>query len=211
MTSTTVMDSSQRIPIGAGLGGGSSNAATFLLGMKKLYRLKISRRELLALGKKLGADVPFFLYNVNQAIGSGRGDRIRPRPSKARQWFILVLSSKGLATKKVYGSLAFVRPADSLTKINRAATLLCTFLEGKNFDSIPRLLANDLEPPAFRLRPSLRSLVTHFEKRGVLAARMTGSGPTVFAIFSQLREAKRLALPLQRAFPAQKIIICHTQ
>ncbi len=200
----------KNIPIGAGLGGGSSNAATFLLGIKKLYGLKISTRELVALGRKIGADVPFFLYGVNQAIGTGKGDRIMPKPARRPQTFLLVISRQGLATKTVYQALPSRFPAVSLTKLTRAATLLCDFLGGDKYDQIAELLRNDLEQTAFRLRPSLRNIIAEFKKQGVPAARMSGSGPTVFAILSRPEKARRLARKLRQDQPSKEFVVCHT-
>jgi 4-diphosphocytidyl-2-C-methyl-D-erythritol kinase len=200
----------KRIPVGGGLGGGSSNAAAFLLGMKRLYGLKISRNQLIQIGKQLGADIPFFLWEVNQALGLGRGDLIKPGPSKRLWWFLLLLDNKGLSTKSVYQKLPRKLPAASLTKIIRAVRILCAFLDRGDIAQAGKLLENDLEPSAYHLRPSIQKKVSRFHSLGIQAARMSGSGPTVFAILSSRRKAENLVRKLQKHKPSEKMIVCHT-
>lgn len=200
----------KKIPLASGLGGGSSNAAAFLLGMKRLYGLRISKAKLVAVARRLGADVPFFLYDVNQATGTGLGDRIRPRPVRKRKWFVLVISRQGLSTRKVYKSLPARLPAVSLTKVSRAVTMLCNFLEGRNFEQVGGWLRNDLEPPAFSLRPSLRSILAAFHRKGIQTSGMSGSGPTLYAILRSRREAEQLAGKFRRLYPSKKFVVCHS-
>ncbi|MBI3307248.1 MAG: 4-(cytidine 5'-diphospho)-2-C-methyl-D-erythritol kinase [Candidatus Omnitrophica bacterium] len=200
----------KRIPMGGGLGGGSSNAAFFLLGMKKLYGLKITRNRLMEMGKTLGADVPFFLENVNQALGRGRGDKLHSRPSKRQIWFVLLIDNKGLSTKLVYQNLPRRLPAVSLTKLSRAVTILCDFLDRGNILQAGKLLENDLELPACRLRPSIQKKIIRFRSLGIKTVRMSGSGPTVFAILSSKRKAESLVRKLRNHKPSGKLIVCHT-
>jgi len=199
----------KKIPIGGGLGGGSSNAAAFLLGMKKLYGLKISQEALAKLGKSLGADVPFFIFNVNQAVGKGAGDDIFPRPLKRKIWFLLVLKKKGLSTKKVYRGLPPGPPAVSLTKATRAVTILCDFLGRGQICQAAKFLRNDLETSAIRLRPAIRKTIQRLQTLGA-PARMSGSGPTVFAVFSNRRNALRAARKLLRERSNRRLLVCHT-
>ncbi|MFA6599781.1 MAG: 4-(cytidine 5'-diphospho)-2-C-methyl-D-erythritol kinase [Candidatus Omnitrophota bacterium] len=209
---------SKKIPLGAGLGGGSSNAAAFLLGMKKLYRLRLSLQELLKMGRTLGADVPFFILNCRQASAEGIGEKLLRRPIRRPLWFVLILSAKGLATREVYGRLLRRRPQPSLTKIRHAVKLICSFLEGSGKSSLGLWLCNDLEQPAFCLRPSLRKLLDRFHKLGVPTARMSGSGPTLFALLSNRQDAIRLARQLNgdgvgrsgRARTAYRVVVCHS-
>lgn len=200
----------KNIPMGAGLGGGSSNAATFLLGMNQLYHLKLSRAKLVKLGKRLGADVPFFLYEARLALGRGRGDEITPKPFKQKLWFILVLSKQGLSTKKVFEKLHFKRSRSILTKIEQTARLLPNILRAKDLRQLPVFLANDLEKPAFHLRPSLKKVITNLKAKGAAASGMTGSGATVFAVLSSKAQAQNIAQGLSRDLPTKKIVVCHT-
>lgn len=214
----------KKIPMGGGLGGGSGNAGTFLLGMKKLYNLSISRDQLVKIGAKLGADVAFFIYDTPTAMGKGVGEKIRPLQSKARHYFVLVMDPQGLNTKKVYETLSQLmgpgpiinraRPhlekGASLTKASRVATILSDFLGRKKYRQASQLLANDLEAPAFKLRPSIEQLILKIKQRDALSVQMSGSGPTVFALVPNLAQAKKLAAQIRREEAGKQVVICHS-
>lgn len=195
----------KRIPSGAGLGGGSSNAAFFLLGMNRLYNLGLSRQKLLRMGKCLGADVPFFLYDTNQAVGVGRGDIITPKPVTRDWYFLLVLDNKELRTKDVFGRLDLPRKAGVLTKTGRTARMLCTFLDRGNPSALIPLLHNDLEKPAFDLRPAIRRKIERLNRTGLACVRMSGSGPTVFALLPRRSDLKQHLLVARQLFPAARV------
>lgn len=198
----------KKVPVGAGLGGGSGNAAAFLLGMKRLFRLKMSQSEMMALGGRLGADIPFFILNCNQAMGLGKGEKLKKLSLKRKLYFVLAASSEGLSTRDVYENMkGKIRPV-SLTKVSREITMLCAFLARKKVAQAGAFLSNDLEYSAFEIRPSLRNIIESFKKRGIQLTRMTGSGPTVFGICFSLREAERAAKDLRKDLPANKILIC---
>lgn len=200
----------KRIPLGAGLGGGSSNAAFFLLGMKKLFRLKISVQELFSIGKKLGADVPFFLSDARQAMAWGIGDKLQKAPSGARLGFLLLVTDQGLNTKKVYQKLAWSGRPLSLTKEKRIARILRSFLASKRVREASEFARNDLEIPAFRLMPSIPKAIKALKNFGVPYVLMSGSGATVFAAFSSREEALDLSKRLKEVpFPFRKVI-CHS-
>ena len=200
----------KRIPLGAGLGGGSSNAAFFLLGMKRLFRLKISPRELFAIGKSLGADVPFFLSDARQALAWGIGDKLQKIPSGPRLGFLLLLTEQGLNTKKVYQTLAWKGRPLSLTKERRIARILRSFLERKRIREAATCARNDLEIPAFRLMPSIPKAMAVLKDLGAPFVRMSGSGATVFVAFSSREEALDLSKRLKEVpFPFRKVI-CHS-
>lgn len=201
----------KRIPAGGGLGGGSSNAAAFMKAVNRLYGLKASRKTLLELGKKLGADVPFFVYEVNQAVAAGRGDIIRPRPCKGHYGFLLVIDNKELSTKKVYESLPRKRREASLTNENATVRMLCAFLDRQKWPDLIRLLQNDLENPAFRLRPSIKGRMEVLVNSGFEAVRMSGSGPTVFIMLPYGKiKLGRLAATARHLFPSSRIEIART-
>ncbi len=134
----------------------------------------------------------------------------KKKPTRPRHIFLLAASLRGLSTKKVYENLRVrLRPV-SLTKASLAITMLCAFLEKKKYGRIERLLENDLEAAAFDLRPSLRKVLEGFRKHGIRLVRMTGSGPTVFAVLSHLREAKRIQKLLKQDLPSYKILLCRS-
>ena len=200
----------KRIPLGAGLGGGSSNAAFFLLGMKKLFRLKISPKELFDIGKGLGADVPFFLLDTPQAIAWGIGDKLQKAPRSSRLGFLLLVTEQGLNTKKVYQALSWSGRPLSLTKERRIARILRSFLERKRIQEASALARNDLERPAFCLMPSVPKAMAVLRGLGAPFVLMSGSGATVFAAFSSRKEALDLSKRLKEVpFPFRKVI-CHS-
>lgn len=200
----------KKIPLAAGLGGGSGNAATFLLGMNKLYQLKLSRKKLVQVGKKLGADVAFFLYEVNQALGLELGDKIKPWPVKKGLNFILVISDKGLSTKMVYQNLPKKLPSVSLTKEMSTVRILRKLLDRKDFKQTSQFLINDLESVAISLRPSIQKTIRRLKQVGLNYVRMSGSGPTVFAILSDRKQAGDFCRRLRRIGPGLRVISCQT-
>ena len=210
----------KRIPMAGGMGGGSSNAAHFLLGMKRLYHLKISNEALKKIGQKLGADVNFFLSHANQALGSGAGERITPLPTKEKLWFVIVTMPKPLSTAKVYEHYRKSHPdiarhnASSgkvhfLTKKYPLATLshhLKALKEGEQ----NTLFQNDLEASSTALYPLIRKALKLFEDLGI-PHLISGSGPTVFGILSSQHRAKHLAKTIHSKFrPYKSIHIAHT-
>jgi len=199
----------KRIPVAAGLGGGSSNAAAFLLGMKKLFSLRISQPELMALGGKLGADVPFFVANTTQAFGRDIGDSIEPVLSKVNKWFVLITSDQGLSTRDVYLKLPRRLPAASLTKLERTARIATHFLDRLALEKVDQILTNDLEKPAFKLQPAIQKIIQKAVTLGASLVRMSGSGPTVFAVFPNQNEARIFARRIRQVLK-NKVIICHS-
>lgn len=200
----------KRIPLGGGLGGGSSNAAFFLLGMKKLFNLKIPRAELITMGKKLGADVPFFLSQSAQAEAWGIGEKMRRVPSGRRLWFLLLVSDQGLNTKKVYQNLAWAGRPLSLTKERGIVRILRSFLEKNKIREASEFARNDLGSPAFRSMPSIPKAIAVLKDLGVPWVLMSGSGPTVFAVFSSRKEAVRAAKKLATVPVPYRKVICHS-
>ena len=194
----------KKIPVAAGLGGGSSNAAHFLLGMNRLFDLGLPLKTLVRLGAGLGSDVPFFLYNVNQAIGTGRGEKIKQLRSKSKFWFVLVVFPFGIPTPLVYQRLK----ARALTRISHDATITSDFLS-RNRDGFP-LLRNDLFPVSFHIKPELRQIDVLFDQLGVVRRLMSGSGPTLFSIHKSKREAERIARAIRKRRPGMNIFVCHT-
>jgi len=161
------------IPVAAGLGGGSSNAATALLTLNELMAFGLDTAELIPLAARLGADVPFFIFQ-KAAWAFGIGERLEPARDIPQAWLILINPGFELSTKTVY------------EKLNLRLT------NAPNHYSIPRFytvhdlaagLHNDLEKVSLQLHPSLRNIKELLMQNGALGALMSGSGPTVFGIF----------------------------
>jgi 4-diphosphocytidyl-2-C-methyl-D-erythritol kinase len=170
---------SKRIPIGGGLGGGSSNAAATLLGLSALWNLQPTDGELSALAASLGSDVPFFLFG-GRARGTGRGETLEPQPDGPEEWVVLVFPGFSLSTAVVYGALA----APALTDPAAA-----TNLRGSGSGGGPD--RNDLEPAAESLRGELRRFRAALSDSGATSARLSGSGSTVFGLFGDEESARR--------------------
>ncbi|MCM3878085.1 MAG: 4-(cytidine 5'-diphospho)-2-C-methyl-D-erythritol kinase [Thermoanaerobaculia bacterium] len=170
---------SKKIPIGGGLGGGSSNAATTLRGLCTLWNLQLSDADLGALAASLGSDVPFFLLG-GRARGTGRGEILEPLEDLPEEWLVLVIPRFSLSTAVVYGALAAPALTDSAAGTN---------LGGSDSDCGPD--RNDLEPAAESLRGELLSFRAALSDFGATSARLSGSGSTVFGLFGDEESARR--------------------
>jgi 4-diphosphocytidyl-2-C-methyl-D-erythritol kinase len=193
----------KRIPVGRGLGGGSSDAAAALIGMMRLAHTEISAARLIEIGSSLGADVPFFLYG-GTALGIGRGDEIYPLPDAAHS-SVLVVSPRAIAVRTAdsYKWLAAsARP--QLTKRGSTPKLwsfcaLCWSAQGT-------ALANDFEAAVFPRYPRLRNIKRELLRQGAEEATLAGSGSAVFALFRSPAMARRAA----QRFPKDSVFICET-
>lgn len=179
----------KRIPFGAGLGGGSADAAAALVGLSTLWGLSLRPEELAPLAARVGSDVPFFLVG-GTARGTGRGERIEPLPDAPAAALLLLLPPFPLATPEVFRALG----APSLTP-SEAASNLRAPVSGELWGG------NDLEEAAESLEPRLRGLREALSKVGAMSARLSGSGSTVFGVFADLSAAdaaaSRLDLPAE--------------
>jgi 4-diphosphocytidyl-2-C-methyl-D-erythritol kinase len=163
----------KRLPIGGGMGGGSSDAATTLMVLNRLWRTGLARDALRSLALELGADVPFFVFGEN-AVGEGIGERLRPL-ALPEAWYLVLVPPVKLATRAVFGDNALTR--------NTKRLKIPPFFSGQG--------ANDLEPAAVRLGPEIAAHLAWLRARRA-GARMTGSGACVFAEFGTEREAQAL-------------------
>ncbi len=200
----------KRIPVGGGLGGGSSNAATFLIGMNRLYRLGLRRSELMKLGGKLGADIPFFISGERHALGLGRGDQIRPLPFKSRLGFLLFPSDRGLSTREVYSRFRPERPW-ALTRVKLGCKIASAFLEKGKPETALEFLQNDLAPSAQKIRPSLKKTRESLSGLQLGTCQVSGSGPTLFIVFPAHREAQKALLRFRRHPLFRNTLLCHSE
>lgn len=177
----------KRIPVAAGLAGGSSNGATALVGLNRLWKLGLSRRQLVAAGRQIGSDVPFFLYDTPFAIGRGRGDVVRPLSLPSKLWHLLVVPNVSMYTPEVYGGFKI-----ELTKPNRDVNILVRLLRKDRISDAGRCVFNDLEHSITSINPKLLTLKHQLEKLNSKGVAFSGSGPSVFALAESQKEAKRL-------------------
>ncbi|GAF66524.1 4-diphosphocytidyl-2-C-methyl-D-erythritol kinase [Bacillus sp. TS-2] len=165
----------KRIPVSAGLAGGSSDAAATLKGLNQLWSLGLSLDELAVLGEKIGSDVPFCIYG-GTALATGRGERIEKISSPPSCWVILAKPPIGVSTADIYNKLNINNIQHPDTKGMKSA------IEQKDFKQICKLLHNTLESVTLDLYPEVRHIKEQMEKFGVDGVLMSGSGPTVFGL-----------------------------
>lgn len=176
---------SKKIPHGAGLGGGSGNAAGTLLGLNVLWDLQLPQGKLLELGAKLGSDVPFFLASPC-ALGKGRGELLTPLQPARKFYVILIYPRFPIATSWVYGNLKL-----GLTKTQNNISILQKFLSQSEISGLGASLQNDLEPGVIQRFPAIQVLKDRLRDCGADGALMSGSGSTVFGIFADSVKAER--------------------
>ncbi len=181
----------KRIPVAAGLAGGSSDAAATLAGLNCLWRLGWGRAELARLGAELGSDVPFF-FSAPAAWCTGRGERVEPLPLGRPLDFVLASPAEGLSTARVFAALELPAEARSGALVRRAAA-------AGDVEELGRQLHNRLQPAAERLCPAVAGLCARLDGLGPAGRLMTGSGSTVFALCRHPGEALRIARALHPA------------
>lgn len=169
----------KKIPLGAGLGGGSSNAATVLKALNQLLELHLPMKELMNMGSSIGADVPFFFLK-GAAIATGIGERLK-RIELPDLWYVLINPGFEVSTRWAYQNFM-------LTK-RRFHFNLRRF--GRTPAGISRLLWNDLEGVVCKKYPQIEVMKQMVLSSGALGALMTGSGPTVFGVFSVRQDAEK--------------------
>jgi len=175
-----VIQITKNIPVAAGLGGGSSDAATVLMGMNELLELKLAERRLMEVGVKLGADVPFFIFKKT-ALAEGIGEELSAMPAMPRAWILLVNPGVHVSTAWVYSTLKLTNRGE----LNRLPEF---FL---NVSDICPILSNDLETVTIPAFPVINDIKKKLLQHGALASLMSGSGPTVFGLFTDQSAAEQ--------------------
>ncbi|MEW6161907.1 MAG: 4-(cytidine 5'-diphospho)-2-C-methyl-D-erythritol kinase [Nitrospirota bacterium] len=182
----------KNIPVGAGLGGGSSDAAYTLLGLNKLWNLGLNNRELSLIGLEIGSDVPFFL-NGPSAFVEGRGEKVTPLKINSSIVFLLVKPPVSVSTAWAYESFDKLRiygePAEPLTKTTVDIKLFCQVLRKRDFTCLNTMLNNDLERAVVKRYPIVGEIKERLLERGAVISAMSGSGPTVFGVFGSKERA----------------------
>lgn len=178
----------KRIPMGAGLGGGSSNAAAVLLALPVLAKRKVSLEKIAA---ELGSDVPFF-FTGGAAVGVGRGTEFYPLPDLAEEPILVVAPGIHSATGPAYAaldrSLTFTGTSSS---INSFQAYVSAIGVARRAGPASALSGNDFEAVVFRQHPQLPAILQRLLKAGAVGARMSGSGSSIFAIFESVAERAR--------------------
>jgi 4-diphosphocytidyl-2-C-methyl-D-erythritol kinase len=189
------------VPIAAGLGGGSSDAAATLLGCNALWGLELSRAELAHYAARLGADVPFFLLPDTAALGQGRGDELVPVACPADFALVLAKPHVAVSTAWVYSRFRF-----ELTALPNNTNILRQHLETGDIASLGRGLFNDLEAVVLPHFPVVQMIKQALMRPGVYGVGMSGSGPTVYALCGSLAVAQEVAAAAQH--PEWDVWVC---
>lgn len=179
----------KRIPVGGGLGGGSSDAAAVLVGLNRLLRLGYQPKKLCSLAASLGADLPFFIYG-RPARARGIGDRLSAIRAAGKLWMVILYPGFPVSTRWVYGNYR-----SKLTKSIENTSI--TFLRGKR-KKLTRFLVNDLEQVTMRRYPRIALLKERLVQEGAEGALMSGSGSSVVGIFATRYRAAKAFRRLRR-------------
>ena len=206
----------KRIPVAAGLAGGSADAAATLLACNELWQTGLSQRDLIELAAGLGSDVPFGLLG-GTAVGRGRGEQLTPALATGSYHWALAFGHRGLSTAQVYATCDRLRAARAAAAATGGAAggdrpgpglrpgepelshPLMAALRSGDPAQVGPLLSNDLQPAALSLEPGLRQTLTAGRQNGALGAIVSGSGPTCAFLSSDADRARDLAVVLTSA------------
>lgn len=180
----------KRIPIAAGLGGGSSDAAAVLTGLDRLCDTGLSQDRLVDMARKLGADVPFFISELKTAVATGIGDCLQETPGLQGVWIVLVNPGFPVSTKWVYENFALTTEGNPYI-LGRKLEIeeLCQENGLRTRFGLSRIY-NDLEPITVKRHPVINTIKTDLRANGAKIALMSGSGPTVFGLFEEQKNAE---------------------
>lgn len=185
----------KRIPVAAGLAGGSTDAAAVLIGMNELFCLGYGKEELQELGTGLGADVPFCIMG-GTALAEGIGEKLTRIDTMPEMYLVIAKPDIDVSTKYVYEHLALDRldhpDTDGIMKAMR----------GKDLAAMTELLKNVLESVTVQEYPVIQILKAAMYKEGAVGSLMSGSGPTVFGIFDTMEKAAGAEASLRKIYPA---------
>lgn len=190
----------KNVPVGAGLGGGSSDAASTLLGIQSLCGIDLSREDLYSMGALLGSDVNFFLAQTPFALVRGRGEKVTPLDITARPCYYILYPGERLSTARVYKATKV-----KLTKFLNNVNIISYALNCHDYDLLGDNIFNVLERGAFRASGRLRGYKGFLQKNGFT---MSGSGSAFFKIVREKRDHKYLEVRVPgkwRGFRAQSI------
>lgn len=191
----------KRIPVCAGMAGGSTDAAAVLYGMNQMYGLKLSHRQLSKRGLTLGADVPYCLMR-GTALAEGIGEKLTRLPAMPRCMVVVAKPSVNVSTKWVYENLHLSRHM-----VHPDIDQLLAGIEQQNLKKMAAHMRNILEEVTVKEYPVIAQIKENFMAHGALHAMMSGSGPTVFALFGKRKYAQKAADALRASGMARQIYV----
>lgn len=189
------------IPVAAGMAGGSTDAAAVLFGMNKLLKLGLTKKQLIERGVKLGADVPYCIMR-GTALAEGIGEKLTPLPSMPPCTILIAKPPISVSTKYVYEHLIL----DEHTN-HPDIDILIEDLKNKNLDSLAGHMGNLLESVTIQKYPVIQEIKEVMLQKGAVNAMMSGSGPTVFGIFTKESEAKEALKEIKKKQLARQLYI----
>ena len=190
----------KNIPIGAGLGGGSSNAAATLLELNRIWNLNYSFEELAKMGESLGSDVPFFCYRLSTAWVSGRGERVAPSSFSPGCWILLVFPGFSIQTREAYRLLDLSRQGNNMGLTKKGNNNTISSFQTLNKGSFLDHLENDFESALFPQYPVYQEIKARLFELRAEKVLLSGSGSTLFGVFQEEREARCAEEILKKEF-----------
>ena len=186
----------KRIPVCAGLGGGSADAACILHGLNKLWKLHYPLETLCEIGVKIGADIPFCLAG-GLMRAEGIGEILSPLPCKRSFPLVIIQPCRGLSTREVFTALHAL-PEDKMNRPDTAGVIRA--LEEGNLRLLATSLGNTLQPVSEQMRPAIRECINLLRGHGARVAQMTGSGSAVFGVFATHAAARTAYETLKKKY-----------
>ncbi|WP_178196027.1 4-(cytidine 5'-diphospho)-2-C-methyl-D-erythritol kinase [Ligilactobacillus sp. Marseille-Q7487] len=190
----------KKIPVSAGMGGGSSDAAAVLRGLNQLWQLNLSKEQLALLGLKIDSDVPFCVYSQT-ALVTGRGEKITPLKSLPALWFVIAKPKASVSTPSI------IRQIDYNRIIHQDVDAVCQAILNGDIEKLTANMGNVLEPITSHKYPEILRIKNKMISFGAQAAQMSGSGPTVFGVCTKYSRAQHVYNAL-RGFCQEVYLVC---
>jgi len=181
----------KQIPMGGGLGGGSSDAATTLTAINKLFNLDLSNEILSKIAMELGSDVPFFLFS-KPALAKGRGEKLMPLDIKIKGVILIINPRIHISTKEAFQNITPKQRSINLAELTNNSLFNC--------EKAAKTLVNDFENYTFSLYPEIGKIKISMLDKGAKLSLMSGTGSTVFGIFNSLHNAMECSADFDSGF-----------
>ena len=191
----------KRIPVAAGMAGGSTDAAAMLIGVNRLFSLGLTKRQLMERGVQIGADVPYCIMR-GTALAEGIGEALSPLPPMVKCPVLIAKPSISVSTKFVYQNLKL-----DDTTIHPDIDLLIEDIKAKNLHDIAEHMGNVLETVTIPNYPVIDEIKKHMLSNGAVGAMMSGSGPTVFGLFDDEDTAKKAYKAMRSSHLARQVYL----
>ncbi len=191
----------KRIPVAAGMAGGSTDAAAMLIGVNRLFSLGLTKRELMERGVQIGADVPYCIMR-GTALAEGIGEALSPLPPMVKCPVLIAKPSISVSTKFVYQNLKL-----DDTTIHQDIDRLIDDIKAKNLHDIAAHMGNVLETVTIPNYPVIDEIKKHMLSNGAVGAMMSGSGPTVFGLFDDEDTAKKAYKAMRSSHLARQVYL----